>query len=68
MITTKYTRNLKPEGDYEVLISKVHIDVTRGGTEYISIPMTIREDVDQPYKNAKSVLTRRENWCKLPVK
>ena len=53
MITTKYTRNLKPEGDYEVLISKVHIDVTRGGTDYISIPMTIREDVDQPYKNAK---------------
>ena len=53
MITTKYTRNLKPEGDYEVLISKVHIDVAKSGTEYISIPMTIREDVDQPYKNAK---------------
>lgn len=53
MITTKYTRNLKPEGDYEVLISKVYIDVAKSGTEYISIPMTIREDVDQPYQNAK---------------
>ncbi len=53
MITTKYTRNLKPEGDYEVLISKVHIDVAKSGTEYISIPMTIRKDVDQPYQNAK---------------
>ena len=53
MITAKYESRIKPEGEYECIITKAHIDVTKSGKEYISIPMTIREDIEQPYKKGK---------------
>lgn len=53
MITAKYESRVKPEGDYECTIGKVYIDVAKSGKEYISVPLTIRGDVEQPYKNGK---------------
>ena len=41
-----------PEGDYEVVIKAAHFDVTPGGSTYINIPLIIRNDVEQPRKNA----------------
>ena len=60
MITAKYESRIKPEGDYECIISKAHIDVAKSGKEYISIPMTVREDIEQPYKKGK-IFTRCGN-------
>lgn len=57
MITAKYESYIKPAGDYEAVISKAHIEVANSGKEYISIPMTIREDVEQPCKNGKLYYT-----------
>ena len=36
-----------PEGTYEFQIGAASLATTKGGTEYISIPMTIRKDVEQ---------------------
>lgn len=43
---------LIPEGEYEVIIHAAHEDATGGGTIYFSIPLIVRNDVEQPYKNA----------------
>lgn len=55
MIKTNYDSNkfIKPEGEYEVMIGKVAESVTPWGKEYISIPMEIRRDVQQPYGGGK---------------
>lgn len=39
------------DGDYEVVITKVGEDATKGGTEYVDVRFTIRNDVDQKHKN-----------------
>ena len=51
-ITTNYeqTRDIIPEGTYEFQIGPASVATTKGGTEYISIPMTIRKDIDQQQK------------------
>lgn len=44
---------LKPEGDYEVIITKAEEKQTKGsGKTYLSLSLVIRNDVDQKYKNA----------------
>ena len=43
--------NLKPEGDYEVLIVKAEEKQTKNGKLGLNISMVIRNDVDQTYKN-----------------
>ncbi len=43
---------LIPEGEYEVIIKEAFLDVTKGGTAFINIPMIIRNDVEQPYQGA----------------
>lgn len=40
-----------PEGDYEFVITSCRINATRGGTEYIDVQMTIRNDVAQAQQN-----------------
>lgn len=40
-----------PEGDYEFVITSCRINATRGGTEYIDVQMTIRNDVAQSQQN-----------------
>ena len=51
-ITTNYeqAREIIPEGTYEFKIGPASVATTKGGTEYISIPMTIRNDIDQQQK------------------
>lgn len=51
-ITTNYDQNrdIIPEGTYEFQIGSASTATTKGGTDYISIPMTIRKDLDQPQK------------------
>lgn len=39
------------DGTYEVVITNASENVTPGGTEYIDLQLTIRNDVDQKYKN-----------------
>ena len=39
------------DGDYEVVITKVGEDATKGGTEYVDVRLTIRNDIDQKHKN-----------------
>lgn len=41
-----------PEGEYEVIIKSALEDATQGGTMYINVPLVIRNDIEQPYKNA----------------
>ena len=43
---------IMPEGEYEVIIKSALEDVTKGGTQYINIPLIVRNDIDQTYKNA----------------
>lgn len=43
--------NLKPEGDYEVLIVKAEERQTKNGKLGLNLSMVIRNDVDQAYKN-----------------
>ena len=43
--------NLKPEGDYEVLIVKAEERQTKNGKLGLNFSMVIRNDVDQAYKN-----------------
>lgn len=42
---------LMPEGEYEVIIKSANEDATKAGTVYINMPLIVRNDVDQPYKN-----------------
>lgn len=42
---------LLPEGEYEVMVKYAAEDTTKGGTYHISIPMVVRNDLDQPQKN-----------------
>ena len=39
------------DGDYEVIITKVDEEATKGGTEYVDVRLTIRNDIDQKHKN-----------------
>ena len=41
-----------PEGEYEVIIKSALEDASKGGTMFINVPLIIRNDIDQPYKNA----------------
>lgn len=43
--------NLKPEGDYEVLVMKIEERVTPKGKTGLNLSMVIRNDVEQPYQN-----------------
>ena len=45
------TFELIPEGEYEAIISDAHVTQSKAGTPCISIPLTIRNDVDQPSQN-----------------
>lgn len=36
-----------PEGEYEFIISACRLNATRGGTEYIDVQLTVRNDVAQ---------------------
>ena len=40
-----------PEGDYEFVITSCRINATRGGTEYIDVQLTVRNDVAQSQQN-----------------
>lgn len=42
---------LMPEGEYEIIIKSANEDATKSGTVYINIPLIVRNDVEQPYKN-----------------
>ena len=39
------------DGNYEVIITKMGEDATKGGTEYVDVRLTIRNDVNQKHKN-----------------
>ena len=58
--TTNYKNNerndLFPAGQYEMIITRVKHDATKKGTEYISISMVVRNDLDQalPDTNGKA--------------
>ena len=43
--------SLMKEGDYEIIVKQAFENATKGGTVYISIPLIVRNDVDQQYKN-----------------
>lgn len=43
--------DLIPEGKYEVVVKSAGIGSTPWGTEYIDLPLIVRNDVDQAYKN-----------------
>ena len=50
-ITVNYENtDIIPEGIYEVLIGSPRKATTKGGTDYIAIPLTIRSDIEQPAK------------------
>lgn len=49
-INYEQVHDIIPEGAYEFQIGSASLATTKGGTEYISIPMTIRKDVDQAQK------------------
>lgn len=41
------------DGVYEVVIDSAVEDATKGGAEFTNFTMTIRNDLDQPFKNQK---------------
>lgn len=43
---------IMPVGEYEVIIKSALEDVTKGGASYINVPLIVRNDIEQPYKNA----------------
>lgn len=43
--------DLIPEGKYEVVVKSATLDVSPWGTEYINLPLVVRNDVDQAYQN-----------------
>lgn len=40
------------DGTYECVVNQAFEDATPGGSEYINLDLIIRNDFDQPYKNA----------------
>ena len=40
-----------PEGDYEFVITSCRTNATRGGTEYIDVQLTVRNDVAQSQRH-----------------
>ena len=46
-----YEDSLLPEGEYEMVIKSACENVTKGGTQHISIPMVVRNDVQQKFQN-----------------
>jgi len=50
---TNYRDNseLIPEGFYECVIKSVYEDATKGGKLYINVPLVVRNDVEQKFKN-----------------
>lgn len=54
MIETDYKNlndDLIPEGKYEVVIKSAGFGATPWGTEYIDLPLVVRNDVEQSYQN-----------------
>lgn len=53
MFETNYenTGNLLPEGDYECIILGAFLNATKGGTEYFSVRLAVRNDVPQRFQN-----------------
>ena len=45
-----YEDSLLPEGEYEMVIKSACENVTKGGTQHISIPMVVRNDVQQKFQ------------------
>jgi len=41
-----------PVGEYEVIVKSALEDVFKSGTIYINVPLIVRNDIEQPYKNA----------------
>ncbi|HJB78528.1 DUF669 domain-containing protein [Mammaliicoccus lentus] len=39
------------DGKYEVVITKFEESATQSGTEFVDVRLTVRNDIDQPYKN-----------------
>lgn len=55
---TNFTLNMEDtfdggiqDGTYETVITKFEENTTQGGTEYVDARLTIRNDIDQKYKN-----------------
>ena len=46
-------RFILPAGDYEMVVTHTQYDTTRGGTDYVNIHLTVREDVEQPHKGQR---------------
>ena len=44
--------NIMPEGVYEAIIKDAFLDVSKTNKTFISIPLVVRNDIEQPYKNA----------------
>lgn len=40
------------DGTYECVVNRANEDATSGGSEYMELDLIIRNDIDQPYKNA----------------
>lgn len=49
--SSKGSQSIKP-GTYEMVITKASHDASQNGKEYILIGLTVRNDLDQSYKNA----------------
>lgn len=47
----KETNGIIAEGYYEVVVTKAEINNTKEGKEFIDMWLTVRNDVDQQYKN-----------------
>ena len=45
------TETLLPEGEYECIVHSAYMTATRGGPEYFSVRLIIRNDVPQKYQN-----------------
>ena len=55
---TNFTLNMEDtfdggiqDGTYETVITKFEENATQAGTEYVDVRLTIRNDIDQKYKN-----------------
>lgn len=56
---TNFTLNMEDtfdggiqDGTYETVITKFEENATQAGTEYVDVRLTIRNDIDQKYKNS----------------
>lgn len=43
---------IMPEGEYECIIKSAVEDAAKSGTKFINIPLVVRNDIEQPFKNA----------------